>query len=180
MVIISHDDGQKIKNYDNQTQSIRLKVSDVMQSRQIASETVFKISNANTSYASSTWEKTHGTLFQAVQLEKLIIGLLLFLIVGVAAFNILSTTVMSVKTKEKEIAIMKTIGIPDKTLVAIFIFQGLYISLIGISLGLILGLITTINLNSIILLIETMFDRTLLDAYFINYFPYYIDINRLY
>ena len=179
LVIISHDDGQKIKNYDNQTQSIRLKVSDVMQSRQIASETVFKISNANTSYASSTWEKTHGTLFQAVQLEKLIIGLLLFLIVGVAAFNILSTTVMSVKTKEKEIAIMKTIGIPDKTLVAIFIFQGLYISLIGISLGLILGLITTINLNSIILLIETMFDRTLLDAYFINYFPYYIDISQV-
>ena len=159
LVIISHDDGQKIKNYDNQTQSIR--------------------SNANTSYASSTWEKTHGTLFQAVQLEKLIIGLLLFLIVGVAAFNILSTTVMSVKTKEKEIAIMKTIGIPDKTLVAIFIFQGLYISLIGISLGLILGLITTINLNSIILLVESIFNRTLLDAYFINYFPYHIDTSQV-
>ena len=61
---------------------------------------------------------------------------------------------------------MKTIGIPDKTLVAIFIFQGLYISLI---VGLILGLITTINLNSIILLIETMFDRAPLGAYFINY-----------
>ena len=86
---------------------------------------------------------------------------------------------MSVKTKEKEIAIMKTIGIPDKTLVAIFIFQGLYISLIGISLGLILGLITTINLNSIILLVESIFNRTLLDAYFINYFPYHIDTSQV-
>ena len=180
LVIISHDDGQKIKNYDNQTQSIRLKVSDVMQSRQIASETVFKISNANTSYASSTWGENSWDPFSSSSIREIDNRVTTFFIVGVAAFNILSTTVMSVKTKEKEIAIMKTIGIPDKTLVAIFIFQGLYISLIGISLGLILGLITTINLNSIILLIETMFDRTLLDAYFINYFPYYIDISRLY
>ena len=147
-----------------------------MQSRQIASETVLKSLMPTLVMHPQPGRKLMGPFFKH-SIREIDNRVTTFLIVGVAAFNILSTTVMSVKTKEKEIAIMKTIGIPDKTLVAIFIFQGLYISLIGISLGLILGLITTINLNSIILLIETMFDRTLLDAYFINYFPYYIDIS---
>ena len=61
----------------------------------------------------TSWKQTHGTLFQAIKLERLI-SLMLFLIITVAAFNILSTIVMTVKTKEKEIAILKTMGFKNQ------------------------------------------------------------------
>ena len=73
-------------------------------------------------------EKTHGTLFQAVQLEKLIIGILVFLIIGVAAFNVLCTTIMSVRSKEREIAILKTIGASDFTIVIFYLSRFIYIN----------------------------------------------------
>ena len=179
LALITHKTAQKIKGFGSATENIRLKVSDVMNSRAIASDIISEISSESKIYASSTWEKTHGTLFQAVQLEKLIIGILVFLIIGVAAFNVLCTTIMSVKSKEREIAILKTIGASDFTIVSIFIFQGLYISLLGISLGLILGILITLNLDGLISFIETIINRSLLDNYFINYFPYAFNFNQI-
>ncbi len=179
LALITHKSAQKIKGFGSATENIRLKVSDVMNSRVIASDIIFDISSESKIYASSTWEKTHGTLFQAVQLEKLIIGILVFLIIGVAAFNVLCTTIMSVKSKEREIAILKTIGASDFTIVSIFIFQGLYISLLGISLGLISGILITLNLDALISFIETIISRSLLDNYFINYFPYAFNFNQI-
>ena len=179
LALITHKTAQKIKGFGSATENIRLKVSDVMNSRVIASDIIFDISSESKIYASSTWEKTHGTLFQAVQLEKLIIGILVFLIIGVAAFNVLCTTIMSVKSKEREIAILKTIGASDFTIVSIFIFQGLYISLLGISLGLISGILITLNLDALISFIETIINRSLLDNYFINYFPYAFNFNQI-
>ena len=179
LALITHKTAQKIKGFGSATENIRLKVSDVMNSRVIASDIIFDISSESKIYASSTWEKTHGTLFQAVQLEKLIIGILVFLIIGVAAFNVLCTTIMSVKSKEREIAILKTIGASDFTIVSIFIFQGLYISLLGISLGLISGILITLNLDALISFIETIISRSLLDNYFINYFPYAFNFNQI-
>ena len=179
LALITHKTAQKIKGFGSATENIRLKVSDVMNSRVIASDIIFDISSESKIYASSTWEKTHGTLFQAVQLEKLIIGILVFLIIGVAAFNVLCTTIMSVKSKEREIAILKTIGASDLTIVSIFIFQGLYISLLGISLGLISGILITLNLDALISFIEKILNRSLLDNYFINYFPYAFNFNQI-
>ena len=124
LALITHKSAQQIKGLGSATENIRLKVSDIMNSRVIGSDIVLEISTQDKIYASSTWEKTHGTLFQAVQLEKLIIGILVFLIIGVAAFNVLCTTIMSVRSKEREIAILKTIGASDFTIVSIFIFQG--------------------------------------------------------
>ena len=140
LALITHKSAQQIKGLGSATENIRLKVSDIMNSRVVGSDIILEISNQDNIYASSTWEKTHGTLFQAVQLEKLIIGILVFLIIGVAAFNVLCTTIMSVRSKEREIAILKTIGASDFTIVSIFIFQGLYISMLGIISGLIFGL----------------------------------------
>ncbi len=179
LALISHKSAQKIKGLGSATENIRIKVTDVMSSRTIGSNIILDISTEDKIYASSTWEKTHGTLFQAVQLEKLIIGILVFLIIGVAAFNVLCTTIMSVKSKEREIAILKTIGASDFTIVSIFIFQGLYISLLGIFLGLILGILITLNLDVIISFIEKLLNRSLLDNYFINYFPYAFNFKQI-
>ena len=179
LALISHKSAQKIKGFKDETENIRLKVTDIMNSRVIGSDITLEISTQDNIYASSTWEKTHGTLFQAVQLEKLIIGILVFLIIGVAAFNVLCTTIMSVRSKEREIAILKTIGASDFTIVSIFIFQGLYISMLGIISGLILGILITLNLDPLISFIETLINRSLLDNYFINYFPYAFNFNQI-
>ena len=179
MALITHKSAQKIKGFEDATENIRLKVTDIMNSRVIASDIVLEISTQDNIYASSTWERTHGTLFQAFQLEKLIIGILVFLIIGVAAFNVLCTTIMSVRSKEREIAILKTIGASNLTIVSIFIFQGLYISMLGIISGLILGIFITLNLDPLINFIETLINRSLLDNYFINYFPYAFNFNQI-
>ena len=80
---------------------------------------------------------------------------------------------------EREISILKTIGASDFTIVSIFIFQGLYISMLGIISGLILGILITLNLDPLINFIETLINRSLLDNYFINYFPYAFNFNQI-
>ena len=127
----------------------------------------------------SSWKQTHGTLFEAIQFEKLLISLMLFLIVGVASILVLSTIVMTVKSKEREIGILKTIGASNAQLILIFFFQGLLVSLIGIFIGIVLGLLITFNINNFIDLLESILQRNLLDAYFINYFPYHIITSQI-
>jgi lipoprotein-releasing system permease protein len=128
---------------------------------------------------SSSWKETHGTLFEAIQFEKLLISLMLFLIVAVASILVLSTIVMTVKSKEREVGILKTIGANNLQLVMIFFFQGLMVSFIGLLMGLILGLIITFNINNFITFLENVMNRNLLEAYFINYFPYHIDYKQI-
>ena len=104
---------------------------------------------------------------------------MLFLIVAVASILVLSTIVMTVKSKEREVGILKTIGANNHQLVMIFFFQGLMVSFIGLLMGLLLGLIVTFNINNFITFLEGVMGRNLLEAYFINYFPYYIDYEQI-
>jgi lipoprotein-releasing system permease protein len=105
---------------------------------------------------------------------------MLFLIVGVASILVLSTVVMTVKSKEREIGILLTLGASNKQIILIFFTQGLLVSLIGIFVGIILGFILIFNLNNFINFIEYLLGRNLLDAYFINYFPYHIDFLQIF
>jgi len=100
---------------------------------------------------------------------------MLFLIVAVASILVLSTIVMTVKSKEREIAILRTLGASSKQLVLIFFTQGVIVSFIGIIFGIIVGYLLTININNMVMFLEFILNRKLLEAYFINYFPYYIN-----
>jgi lipoprotein-releasing system permease protein len=86
---------------------------------------------------------------------------------------------MTVKSKEREVGILKTIGANNPQLVMIFFFQGLMVSFIGLIMGLILGLVVTFNINNFITFLESLMGRNLLEAYFINYFPYHIDYGQI-
>jgi len=105
---------------------------------------------------------------------------MLFLIITVAAFNILSTLVMTVKAKEREIAILKTMGCTQSQLALIFLTLGLIIGFLGTLIGLLIGLVVTPNIDSFINFIEWLTNRTLMDSYFINYFPYEFRFNQLF
>ena len=173
LTLISHKTAQKIKMLSlNETIGIRLKTNDLFAADIIAKDLV---NSMNNKFTFVSWKNTHGTLFEAIQFEKLLISLMLFLIVAVASILVLSTVIMTVKSKEREIGILMTLGANYRQIVMIFFTQGFLVSLIGIISGIILGFIIIFNLNNFIDLIETLLDRNLLDAYFINYFPYHIN-----
>jgi lipoprotein-releasing system permease protein len=176
LALISHNLAQKFKSLKSETLSIRLKTSDLFSADRIAFDSIPN----DTGYMYSSWKETHGTLFEAIQFEKLLIGLMLFLIVAVASILVLSTIVMTVKSKEREVGILKTIGANNTQLVMIFFFQGLMVSMIGLMFGLIFGLLITFNLNNFIYFLESILQRNLLEAYFINYFPYFIDYSQIF
>ena len=173
LTLISHTTAQKIKRLNvNETIGIRLKTIDLFDADLIAKDLV---NSMNGNFTSASWKNTHGTLFEAIQFEKLLISLMLFLIVTVASILVLSTVIMTVKSKEREIGILMTLGANYKQIVMIFFTQGFLVSLIGIISGIVLGFIIIFNLNNFIDVIETILNRKLLDAYFINDFPYHIN-----
>ena len=173
LVLTSHETAQRIKKFSSQeTSSIRIKTNNLFKADEISNELLDLLGK---DYYYQSWKETHGTLFEAIKFEKLLISLMLFLIVAVASILVLSTIVMTVKSKEREIAILRTLGASSNQLILIFFTQGLIVSVIGIFFGLIIGYLFTININNMVYLIELMLNRNLLDAYFINYFPYYID-----
>ena len=179
LTLVSHRTAQKLKNIkNNETLSIRLKTNNLFNAETI-SETILRDLN-NKNFYFSSWKSSHGTLFEAIQFEKLLISLMLFLIVAVASILVLSTVVMTVKSKEREIGILMTLGANSKQIILIFFTQGLIVSLIGIIFGVLLGFILILNLNNFISFIESLLNRNLLDAYFINYFPYFIDYYQIF
>ncbi len=179
LTLVSHRTAQKLKNIkNNETLSIRLKTNNLFNAETI-SETILRDLN-NKDFYFSSWKSSHGTLFEAIQFEKLLISLMLFLIVAVASILVLSTVVMTVKSKEREIGILMTLGANSKQIVLIFFTQGLIVSLIGIIFGVLLGFTLILNLNNFISFIESILNRNLLDAYFINYFPYFIDYYQIF
>jgi lipoprotein-releasing system permease protein len=90
-------------------------------------------------YDAQSWAVTNSALFAALKLEKLAMGLILFLIVVVAAFNIVSTLVMVVVDRTREIGILKSMGMTNRRILHIFIFQGVWIGVIGTTVGTVLG-----------------------------------------
>ena len=179
LTLISHSTSQKIKNLKaNQTTGIRLKTNNLFTADIITENIINNLDSNNLTY--SSWKNTHGTLFEAIKFEKLLISLMLFLIIAVASILVLSTVVMTVKSKEREIGILLTLGASNKQIVLIFFTQGLIVTLIGIFVGILLGFLLIYNLNNFISVIESMLDRNLLEAYFINYFPYYINFNQIF
>jgi lipoprotein-releasing system permease protein len=92
-------------------------------------------------YSPITWQDRNQVLLRALKLEKLVLGVILFLIVLVAAFNIASTLIMLVTDKTREIGILKSMGMTDRVILRVFILQGAWIGMVGTGLGTILGLL---------------------------------------
>ena len=178
MTLVSHKTAQKLKNIDlDETLSIRIKTDNLFQADDISKNLIENLNRDDLIF--SSWKSTHGTLFEAIKFEKLLISLMLFLIVAVASILVLSTVIMTVKSKEREIGILLTLGASSKQIILIFFTQGFIVSLIGIIFGVLLGFVLTLNLTNIITFLESILDRNLLEAYFINYFPYHIDYKQI-
>ena len=101
-------------------------------------------------YTVTDWRASQGTLFAAVAMEKRIMSMLLGLIVLVAVFNIVSALTMMVSEKQSEVAILQTLGLTPLQVQHVFMIQGLYNGLIGTSIGALLGVLLSSNINELL------------------------------
>lgn len=168
MAFIPMNDAAKLLRLPDGAQGIRMKLNDLF-TAPMASQKAAAI--APEQLYPSDWTQTHGNLFGAIQMEKAMVGLLLFLIILVAAFNIVSSLVMLVTDKKADIAILKTFGASPRLITQIFMVQGVVIGFIGTIAGTILGIIFALSISDILGFINQRFGLNLFDAYFINYLP---------
>ncbi len=119
------------------------------------------------------WTQSNRTWFEAVHLQKRMLGLILVLIIAVAAFNLVSTLVMTVTDKRADIAILRTLGASPRSVMGIFFVQGAAAGVVGTALGVLLGLLVALNVGRIVPAIEATLGTKLLPAsvYFINRMP---------
>ena len=119
------------------------------------------------------WTQTQGTLFASITMEKRMVGLLLFLVVIVAAFNLVATLAMSVHSRRRDIAVLGMMGLSRWSVGGIFVFQGILMSGVAIALGLIVGAAVAAFLPSIVAFMETLLKFRLFDpsVYFISELP---------
>ena len=148
----------------------RVQLDDLFQSRAMAHRI---LSQLPIGFTSVDWTQSHGNLYQAIQLSRNMVSLLVFLIVGIAAFNVISMLMMMVLNKRKDIAILQTMGASKKQVLNIFLTQGLLIALVGISIGVIMGVISCYWAADLVLAVESFMDTQLLDTsvYPIDYVP---------
>ncbi len=124
-------------------------------------------------FAVTDWSKQNRTWFAAVQVEKRMMAIILFLIVLVGAFGLVSSMVMTVTEKQSDIAILRTLGASPTSIMAIFMVQGAVVGFIGVTVGVALGLGIACNLDVIVPAIESLFGIQFLpkEVYFISSLP---------
>lgn len=171
MGYIALNDASTLLRLPDGAQGVRLKLDDIFLAPEVADDIV---KNLPSNFYASNWTFTHGNLFSAIQMEKAMVSLLLFLIVLVAVFNIVSSLVMVVTDKKSDIAILRTLGASPSTITRIFMVQGTIIGVIGTVSGAILGIIFASSISGLIGWLNTAFGLNLFDAYFINYLPSYL------
>lgn len=156
---------------------IKLKLIDPLKASLISRE-LFN----SYSLITSNWTETHNALFQAINNEKRVMFIILSLIIAIASFNIVSSLTLLVMNKQKDIAILTSLGINKKTIESIFLIQGFIIGVVGITLGVLLGLVLSININAIVLFIESLFNVALIspDIYHLDKVPYIIIVSDIY
>lgn len=171
MGLINVADAAEIQHWQpNQVQGVRLAVKDLYAAPQVSTAIA---SGLGADYRADDWTHTQGSLFSAMKMEKTMIGLLLLMIVAVAAFNIIATLIMVVNDKGADIAILRTIGATPRQIMTIFMVQGTVIGVIGTLIGGILGVIAAINVSALVAWIERVSGQHIFtsDVYFISNLP---------
>ena len=149
---------------------LRLRLADMFAAPRVVRELAVALGGG---YYVDDWSRKHATFFRSIQLTKSALFIILLLVVGVAAFNIVSTLVMVVKDKRTDIAILRTVGASPRSILSIFMTQGVAIGVIGTLSGVLLGVLISINLEALVHGLEALLGQHFLDAkvYFITDLP---------
>ncbi len=174
MAYISLESAQKFFVMGARVTGIEIKTNDLYQVKKIGKEIRQKMGFP---FWTKDWMEMNRNLFSALKLEKIAMFIILVLIVLVAAFNIISTLIMVVMEKNKDIAVLKSMGAPSMGILKIFIIEGGVIGVVGTIFGTILGLGAAFNLEKITGFVENLFGFKILssDVYYIRSTPSILD-----
>ena len=169
LAMVHVDDAAKLFRLENAT-GIRVKLDRADLAQQVAYELADTLHG---DYILTDWTRQNRSWFAAVQLEKRMMFIILTLIVAVAAFNLVSTLVMTVQDKQSDIAVLRTLGATPRSIMKIFMVQGAIIGVLGTFGGLALGLLIACNIDVIVPFLERVFHADFLpkDIYLINRMP---------
>ena len=169
LALMHMDDAARIFRLEGPT-GIRVKLRDLHAAREVARELQLQLGSG---FYVRDWTQQNRTWFAAVQVEKRMMFIILTLIVAVAAFNLVSTLVMTVTDKRADIAILRTLGASPRSIMGIFVVQGATSGVIGTLTGLLLGLLVAFNIDVIVPAIEHLMGVSFLprDIYLISRMP---------
>ncbi len=170
LALMHIEDASRLFRLNGGVTGVRVKLDDMFAAPKLTRELQNELPLG---YRASDWTRQHANFFRAVQMEKTVMFVILFLIVAVAAFNIVSTLVMMVTDKESDIAILRTLGSSPASIMGIFIVQGTLIGVIGTFLGTVGGVALAVNVETLVPAIEQLFSIQFLaaDVYYISDLP---------
>ena len=170
LAIMNIDDAAKLFRIQGKVTGIRLKLNDVYKAPQINSKLLSALPN---NFRALDWTYQHSNLFRALKTERTVMFIILLLIVAVATFNIVTTLIIMVTDKQADIAILRTLGMKTREVMAIFIVQGTLIGLFGTLLGIISGVALAMNVQIIVTNLEQLLGYQFLPAnvYYISNLP---------
>jgi lipoprotein-releasing system permease protein len=170
LAFINIEDSQKLFRKGDDVSGVRLAVTDVFNAPTIVRDTAL---SGGGGVLVSDWTRRHINFFRSIQITKSILFVILLMVIAVAAFNIVSTLVMVVKDKQADIAILRTAGATPGDILRVFVTQGTIIGVVGTVAGMLLGVLLSLNLESIVQFMESVFGIKFLaaDVYFISDLP---------
>ncbi len=152
-------DAQALYRFGDHVSGLQLKLKQVFQAPNISSEITTWLNQTQPliPYVATNWTQQYGPMFNAIEMQKNIMFLVLLLIIMVAAFNLVCTLVMVVNEKRSDIAILKTLGASRGLVLRVFIIQGMIIASIGIVVGVMLGVLLAEHVNAVVTWIQSVF-----------------------
>ncbi|KFA29915.1 lipoprotein-releasing ABC transporter permease subunit [Xanthomonas vasicola] len=169
LAVVNMQDLARVLRMDGVT-GVRLRLHDMDQAWPVARDLAVKLHGP---YRVSDWTQENANLYHSLKMEKTVMGILLSLIVAMGAFNLVSSQVMLVTDKQADIAILRTLGLSPGGVMQVFMVQGSLIGFMGTFMGVIGGIVLTLNLERILGVIEAIFSVRLLpeDVYYITGLP---------
>jgi lipoprotein-releasing system permease protein len=170
IAIVAMQDAAKLLRMGDDVTGIRLKLADMYAAPRVSHTAAVSIGG---DVQVQDWTNEHANFFRSISITKRILFFILSLMVAVAAFNIVSTMVMVVKDKRRDIAILRTFGSSPRSILSIFVVQGSLIGLFGIGAGVLLGVLVAVNLQELVHGLESIVGFKFLDArvYFMSDLP---------
>jgi lipoprotein-releasing system permease protein len=170
LALVHLEDAQKLYRLDDAVSGVRLKLRDLFEAPRVARDLARALTG---DVYVSDWTRQHANFFRAVDIEKRMMFFIVFLIIAVAAFNIVSSLVMAVKDKQADIAILRTLGASPASVMKVFLIQGTLVGTVGTALGLIGGVLLAANVDVVVPAIESVLGFKFLakDVYYISELP---------
>ncbi len=170
LALVHMEDAQRVYRMGEEASGVRLKLGDLFRAQAVSHDLARSLPPGLTVL---DWTRMNATYFRAVDLEKRMMSLLLFFIIAIAAFNLVSSLFMVVKEKNADIAILRTLGASPGAIMRVFMIQGVVIGFVGVIFGIVFGILGALNVDVIVNFVERLFNFKFLpqDVYQISDLP---------